>query len=184
MESKIWCYLWKTVLTQSPAYLCFFLIVYFFTAIIREHQLFTAIRSWTRFLYPTNSGVVGVRFTVEEHRLHWVTLYSRVFIGRFVQTTEDIMEKNTAGLSVNIVTVASLPELPQVIRIFHYLLTQKHIWGQVVFTLLSFRATRAKGRIGHETSFVMWITAACLSRTNHGDKADDETHCGLSGLMT
>lgn len=43
----------------------------------------------------------------------------------FVQSTEQVVKEDAAGLAVNVVSVASFPELLQVIGILHNLLKRK-----------------------------------------------------------
>ena len=52
-------------------------------------------------------------------------VYSQVLIGSFVQSTEYIMEENAARLTVDIITIASFPELLQIICILHNLWKQR-----------------------------------------------------------
>lgn len=47
-----------------------------------------------------------------------------VLAGSFVESTEHIMEENTARLAVNIITIGSFPKLLQVICILHNLKVQ------------------------------------------------------------
>lgn len=51
-------------------------------------------------------------------------LHSLVVINCFLQSTEHVVEQNAAWFAVDVVSIASFPELLQIERILHYLLDQ------------------------------------------------------------
>lgn len=65
-----------------------------------------------RMLERTERCMLVVLITITKLQSNVLkSIYSLVLAGCFIQSTEHVMEENAARLAVNIITIASFPEL-------------------------------------------------------------------------